>query len=258
MTADTTTEIISKPCASCGQPADYMPIIVFGMDLRSNLKFICEPCGVAAEHEDREKARERIRARRTAVWEEVIPVRYRETDPRYAGFNAGLWEMVRNLSLLESLALIGPSGRSKTRVFALLAKRAIAQDYSVGWCPANSFQWAAQREFDKVDGEAARNWIRRWTTCQVLFLDDLGKHKWTDTVESAFFNLIETRLANNLPSHWSMNPDPLEVVNQATLANDAAGILARALDPFNAASARARFAPILSRLLDGTTLIPVP
>jgi len=254
----TTTEITTKACATCGIAAEYVPITVFGMDLRAKLKFICPACGDALELAEREGARQRIRARRTASWEDVIPVRYRETDAGHPGFNSGLWEMVRNLSLFESIALIGPSGRSKTRVFALLAKRAIAQDYSVGWCPANAFQWAAQREFDKVDGEAARGWIRRWTNCQVLFLDDLGKHKWTDTVESAFFNLVETRLANNLPSHWSMNPDPQEVVNQSTLANDAAGILARALDPSGAASARARFAPILSRLLDDTVLIPVP
>ena len=254
----TATEITTRACDTCGIVSNYEPILIFGRDFCQSLPFLCPACEKAMEQREVDAARLRIRDRRSAMWEETIPARYRETETTFPGFNVALWEMVKHLSLFKSVALIGPSGRCKTRVFALLAKKAIAQDYGVGWCPANSFQWAAQREFDKTDGDDARRWMRRWVNAPVLFLDDLGKHKWTDTVESAFFNLIETRLANNLPTHWSMNPDPSDVVTQATLSSDAPSILARALDPTGAASARARFAPILSRLLDATTLIPVP
>lgn len=251
-------EMTTRACTTCGQVTDYEPIWVGRHDLRAAFPFLCAGCEAAAEAKELEAVRQRIRDRREGVWTATIPARYRETATDFPQFNRRLWDMVKHLPLTSSLALIGPSGRCKTRVFALLAKRAIAQDMVVGWCPANAFQWAAQHEFDKADGVGARDWSRRWLTCQVLFLDDLGKHKWTDTVESAFFNLVETRLANNLPTHWSMNPDPADVVDQQTLRSDAVGILSRALDPTGAASARARFAPILSRLLDATTLIPVP
>lgn len=248
----------TRACDTCGQIEAYEPIDLLGRDLRSCIPFLCHACGEELERKEQDEARERIRLRRISTWETVIPAKYRETDIAHSGFNARLWDMVKHLPLLQSLALIGPSGRCKTRVFALLARRAIAQDYVVGWCPANSFQWAAQREFDKEDGPEAKKWMKRWNTCQVLFLDDLGKHKWTDTVESAFFNLLETRLSQKLSTHWSMNPDPADIVTRQSLILDTPGILQRALDPLGQASARARFAPIVSRLTDETTLIPVP
>ena len=232
--------------------------MVNAIDLRAGMTFLCPDCAAAAEVVEHEAARQRARLRREAVWEKTVPERYRETTPTHPEFNTPLWAMVRDNSIQKSMALIGPSGRCKTRVFALLAKRAIAQDLTVGWCPANSFQWAAQREFSDTDGFKAREWMKSWLTAQILFLDDLGKHRWTDAVESAFFNLVETRLSKNLPTHWSMNPDPSDIITQATLATDAQGILSRGLDPTGAAGLRARFAPILSRLLDATTLIPVP
>lgn len=254
-----TSEITTtRPCTTCGQITEYEPIMVNRVDLRAKMKFLCPACVEADEKKEREAARYRVQKRREATWEKTVPVRYRETSTQHKEFNLPLWAMVRDNDIYESMALIGPSGRCKTRVFALLARRAIAHDVTVGWCPANSFQWASQREFSPVDGEKAREWMDTWLTAQVLFLDDLGKHKWTDTVESSFFNLVETRLGLKLPTHWSMNPDPADVISEATLGTDAHGILGRALDPTGAASARARFAPILSRLLDSTRLIPVP
>lgn len=251
-------EKTTRACTTCGQVTDYEPIWIDRVDIRSGLAFLCHGCVEEMERKEAAATRYRLRCRREATWEKTVPARYRETLTGHEGFNGALWEMARHNNILESMALIGPSGRCKTRVFALLARVAISQDLTVGWCPANSFQWSAQREFSEHDGQKAREWMKTWLTCQVLFLDDLGKHKWTDTVESAFFNLVETRLSQNLPTHWSMNPDPADVITRATLGSDAHGILSRALDPSGAASSRARFAPILSRLLDDTTLIPVP
>lgn len=253
-----TLTMTKRNCDECGHVADYEPIEFSGMDLRRGIRFLCEPCGVKLEEAEQEQARARIRDKRLAIWKETVPDKYRETDTKHVGFNTALWEMLKFHSLAESVALIGPSGRCKTRVFALLARRAIAQDVAVGWCPANAFQWAAQREFDKEDGADAKRWMRRWQSCDVLFLDDLGKHKWTDVVESAFFNLLESRSGRKLPTNWSMNPDPSEVVSETSLMLDTPGIMKRALDPAGSASARARFAPIVSRLTDDTLLIPIP
>ena len=250
--------VSNRACDGCGQFTEYEPILVGALDLRRGIRFLCPACGEALEEREREAARARIRAKRSVIWDETIPAKYRETDPFHEDFNRPLWEMLKFHPLAESVALIGPSGRCKTRVFALLARCAIAQDLSVGWCPANAFQWAAQREFDKEDGADAKRWMKRWQACDVLFLDDLGKHKWTDVVESAFFNLVEMRSGRKLPTNWSMNPDPSEVVTEAALMLDTPGIMKRALDPSGTASARARFAPIVSRLTDETLLLPVP
>jgi DNA replication protein DnaC len=253
-----TIEQTTRACTTCGQVTEYEPIMIHDIDIRASMAFLCPGCVDEVDKQERAATRYRLKVKREAIWEKTVPARYRETTTTHEKFNTPLWSMIKDQDILQSMALIGPSGRCKTRVFALMAKRAIAQDITVGWCPANSFQWAAQREFSETDGQNAREWMRTWLTSQVLFLDDLGKHKWTDTVESAFFNLMETRLAQNLPTHWSMNPDPADLITEGSLASGAHGILSRALDPSGAASARARFAPIVSRLLDETRLIPVP
>lgn len=252
------TRTTTKPCHGCMDPTPYEEFIVAGSDLMSLCRHLCDKCQADEEERQEEAARKERLEQRRRIWEEVVPIKYRETDTARDDFNKPLWHCVRRLPVDKSMALIGPAGRCKTRVFALMAARAVNLELTIGWCPANSFQWAAQRQFDDAEGRDAREWLRRWKSAAVLFLDDLGKHRWSDAVESEFFGLIEHRISKNLPTHWSMNPDPSDPVTEETLANDAAGILSRALDPTGAAGKRARFAPIVSRLLDNTTLIAVP
>jgi DNA replication protein DnaC len=260
----TTTQSIptTRACDECGTVAPYQPLIYHGldgpMDFARHLPFACQACTDRAEEAEREAAREAIRQRRLQTWERIVPQKYRATDVDHPSFPKPLWQQIRNLDLRQNLGLIGPAGRGKTRMLALVARRAIASDLYLGWCPANSFQWAATREFDKEDGADARRWIKNWTRCDVLILDDLGKHRWTDCVESAFFGLLEARASACLTTHWSMNPDPADISNLPSLiATDQNGVLSRALDPEGKAAARPRFAPIVSRLLDETDTIPV-
>ena len=256
--APTNAASTTRECDRCHQLTTYEPIPLGERDLRCSIPFHCAECAEAMFAEEQAAARERQKAKRTAVWETAIPRKYRETEINHPEFNRALWDNVKSFDIFtRSIALIGPSGRSKTRVFALFARKAIALDRFVGWCPANSFQWAAQSQFDDEDGRDARQWLKRWKRADVLFLDDLGKHQWTDRVESEFFALIEHRSANNLPTHWSLNPDPADIVTPASLTLDVDGIMQRALDPAGRASARARFAPIVSRLKDGTEIVAV-
>lgn len=258
-TTTITPPTITRECISCGQLAAYEPIItVGGADLHALIPFHCQSCTDASERAEVRAAEAKANARRAEKWKTIIPPKYRETDITHPDFPANLHRQLRSRPLTASIALIGPAERCKTRLLALLAKRAIATDLTVGWCPANAFQWAASREFDRQDGHDARQWLRRWHTADVLFLDDLGKHRWTDAVESAFFGLLEGRASRKLPIHWSMNPTPEDVPDLSErLRQEPADLVGRALDPFGEAIRRPRFAPIISRLLDETTLIPV-
>lgn len=249
----------TRSCTGCGQMATYEPMLDSrGNDLHALIPFLCDACTAHGEDAEVRAAEARANIRRQEKWQLVIPKKYRETDIRHPDFPASLHRQLRSHRITQSLALIGPAGKCKTRLLALLAKRAIATDRTVGWCPANSFQWAASREFDRQDGQDARQHLRRWHMADVLFLDDLGKHRWTDAVESAFFGLIEGRSARQLPTHWTMNPAPADVLDLAErIRTEPTDLLARALDPFAEAAKRPRFAPIISRLLDETTLIPV-
>jgi len=257
--ATTTAPPLQKPCTRCQAPTAYEPLLAAGVDLAARLPHYCPACHAHFEEQERQDARERIAARRTATWEKTIPAKYRDTSTTHPDFHTRLWETVKGQDILrQSIGFIGPAGRCKTRVLALLARRAIAADHPIGWCPATAFQWAAQREFDQEDGADARRWMRTWHESRILFLDDLGKHRWTEAVESAFFALIEARTSNNLPTHWSLNPLPGDDISPESLAADCSGILSRALDPAGKAARRPRFAPILSRLQDQTIIIPVP
>lgn len=248
----------TRACDTCGQVTDYEPVAFGPWDLASTLPHFCADCAAALEAAEAEQAAARLREKREAAWMNTVPKKYRDTDTRHADFPRKLWEGLRHFSLTKSVGLIGPSGNCKTRLLALLAKRAIAQDMYVGWCPATSFQWAAQNQWDDQQGGDAKKWLRRWQDCQVLFLDDLGKHRWTEAVESEFFALIDLRSSRGLPMSWSMNPLPADEAGLVdAIRENPSVVLARALDPTGAASARPRFAPIVSRLIDGTELIPV-
>jgi DNA replication protein DnaC len=256
---NTTITTDTRTCTCCHRSMPYEPILTdTGTDLHALIPFVCHECTDDVEAQAVREAEARANTRRREKWESIVPLKYRETDTQHPDFPRPLWQHLRSRSPKQSLALIGPAARCKTRILALIAKRAIATDITVGWCPANNFQWAATREFDKRDGTEARQWLKRWHTADVLILDDLGKHRWTDAVESAFFGLLEARASRMLPTHWSMNPDPADVADLPTrLRQEPADLLTRALDPTGDASARPRFAPIISRLLDETTLIPV-
>jgi DNA replication protein DnaC len=248
----------SRTCDDCGQLTTYEPLLAGKFDLLENLPHFCTDCANRRQQAESEAAAARIREKREAAWTSTIPRKYRETDTSHPRFPKSIWKSLRTWPLDRSLGLIGPSGRGKTRLLALLAKRAIADDLYVGWCPATSFQWAAQNQWDDEHGHDAKKWLRRWQDCHILFLDDLGKHRWTEAVESEFFALIDLRTSRSMPILWTMNPLPEDepaLVERLTL--DVAGVISRALDPTGAASARPRFAPIVSRLLDGTETIPV-
>lgn len=255
------TTLDTRTCDACLMPAPYEPILLRadGPDVFSHLRFVCDACDAAAREREAADARRAATAKRQTTWEQVIPEKYRETDVGHPEFNRPVWNILRGIDpARQPVGLIGPAGRCKSRMLALFAKRLIAADTYVAWTNANRFQWAAQREFDDREGHEARQLLARWTRAQVLILDDLGKQRWTDTVESAFFALIEARSAALRVTHWSMNPNPMDAIGPAQLELHGPDIVARGLDSTGQASARARFSPILSRLLDGTLLIPVP
>lgn len=253
-----TATLTTRACDGCGQVTDYEPVTVGTRDLMSTLPHYCADCSAALERAEIQRTAERAREKREAAWLSTVPKKYQDTKISHPDFPRKLWEGLAHWPLDKSVGLIGPSGRCKTRVLALLAKRAIAADMFVGWCPATSFQWAAQNQWDDQQGGDARKWLRRWQDCAVLFLDDLGKHRWTEAVESEFFALIDLRSSRGLPMHWTMNPLPEDEDNLLDLIEDKpSAVLGRALDPTGAASKRPRFAPIVSRLMDGTGLFPV-
>ena len=249
---------ITRPCDDCGQVCEYEPCLVGTVDLFAHLAHTCPDCTNRRAAAEAQAAIDRQREKRETQWQQTIPKKYRETDQAHPNFPGKVWRRLRVWDIYRNVGMIGPSGTGKTRMLALMARRAIAEDLYAGWCPATSFQWAAQNQWDDTHGSDAKKWLRKWQECAILFLDDLGKHRWTEAVESEFFALIDLRSSRGMPVHWTMNPLPDDepaLVERLTL--DAKGVIARALDPTGQAAHRPRFAPIVSRLIDEAELVPV-
>lgn len=255
----TTEDLTTKPCDDCGHPAPYHAITVPGkdggtIDLLDGMPHRCDEC--AAKRRDQVATDERAAeaARMRDRWESTIPEEYRATDIDHEEFNRRVWLALRSHPFeTEPLGLVGPPGRCKTRILALFARKAIAANLSIGWL--NTFELVENldaRGYHKERAEAFKA-FREWKRCRVLFLDDLGKTPWSARLESALFDLLEYRHGRGLVTHWSLNPQPEDVDQDP---GDAA-VLTAALDSEGIASKRNRFAPILSRLCNRTTIVPV-
>jgi DNA replication protein DnaC len=252
--ADTdVTEARPRTCDDCGATAPYHPILCMGRDISAALPFHCDACEEKAREAERQKAREAAIAEKRRIWESTIPEEYRATDIDHPDFDRPRWERIRSHAFLaKNLGLIGSPGRCKTRFLALFAKRAIYHDLTVAWAnPFDLEELALRKRNHRHYDDAARE-IRHLKTSAVLFLDDLGKSRWTATLEALLFEILEARYSARRVTHWSLNPQPEDEDQPIT-----SDLLADALDPEGTAAGRNRFAPILSRLQSNTVVVPV-
>jgi len=228
---------INRPCDDCGQLVASETIVVFGHDLTAGLPVCCETCFDAREKREIEQQKKREAAKRESEWERIVAKHYRATDVENPDFNSALWRALAHWSIDDGwLGIIGPAGHCKTRTLALLIRRHIFAGRPAEWTTASRFQWAAQREFDDHEGPEARRWLHRWKSTGLLIFDDLGKQRWTDTVESHFFDLVDTRLAHERPIWWTANTHPEDMIAAKQLTKD-------------------RGAPIVGRLLEASRIV---
>jgi DNA replication protein DnaC len=68
---------------------------------------------------------------------------------------------------------------------------------------AKQFERWCHRSFEK-DGDA-RKQIAECHSAKVLFIDDIGKEKYTERVESEFYDLVEHRTSHLSPILWTAN-----------------------------------------------------
>jgi len=68
---------------------------------------------------------------------------------------------------------------------------------------AKQFERWCARMFDRDDD--ARRQLETLRRAEVLFIDDLGKEKFTERVESELYDLVETRTAHLRPILWTSN-----------------------------------------------------
>ncbi|MCI8539738.1 MAG: ATP-binding protein [Oscillospiraceae bacterium] len=97
---------------------------------------------------------------------------------------------------IRNLFFHGAPGLGKTFLSACIAKEVSEQGFSVVYDTAsNVFAQFEARKFDR-DPDAAGD-TRRYLSCDLLLLDDLGTEMTTPFVQSALYSLINARLVDD-------------------------------------------------------------
>jgi len=186
-----------------------------------------------------EEQQKRIISERSMAWEAICPPLYQMTRQDHPDLNAAILAEVlkwHDNGDGKGLCLIGPSGRCKTRIIMLLAKRLHFEGVNVYFTAATRLAWAFQNQTgnDPRNGEA-RDAIIKAQKCRVLVLDDVGKEKFTETVERDFYDLVEQRTSYLRPTHWTANATGPQL--EAMMSGDRGGAIMRRLREFTEAIA---------------------
>ena len=120
---------------------------------------------------------------------------------------------------LRNLYLTGAPGLGKTFLSACIARTVSERGFSVVYDTAlNVFTQFEDRKFlrDSSDALDARDETRRYLSCDLLILDDLGSELTTQFTRSALYELINTRLISNRHTVISSNLTMEEAARQYT------------------------------------------
>ena len=105
-----------------------------------------------------------------------------------------------------NLLLTGPPGLGKTFLSAAIAREVSGDGWSVVYDTATHiFQRFEDRKFGREEGEEAQGDVTRVLTCDLLILDDLGTEMTTAFVQSALYQIINSRLMERRPTILSTN-----------------------------------------------------
>jgi len=181
-----------------------------------------------ADTEARQLALEALwRKERRARIQAAIPSRFRQTDRSRPDFNLAMWESVKEWKPTEEvpfLGFIGESGACKSRIAYLLFER-LAGVPSFAAKSMTDLSILIARQFHSFEDKTeARDELDNLRLCELLLLDDLGKAKNTPSVAVELFSIIDHRHAHNLPTIWTANGGPDEIVRG--MNEDIAGPLA--------------------------------
>ncbi len=101
-----------------------------------------------------------------------------------------------------SLLLRGPTGTGKTHLSLAMASTIAANGFSVIYQPAGKLFRTLEREhFGKQDGDTETLAL----TCDLLVIDDLGTEFDTSFTAATLYNILNTRMLDDLPTIISTN-----------------------------------------------------
>ena len=111
-----------------------------------------------------------------------------------------------------NLLLTGDPGLGKTFLSAAVAREVSGEGFSVVYdTAAHVFDRFEARKFGREAGETVEADVERVLDCDLLILDDLGTELTTAFVQSALYEIVNTRLMEGRPTILSTNLMPDEL-----------------------------------------------
>ena len=212
----------------------YEAIIFEGIDLSAQFKIMCDPCELADRKQQKLVERNERIARAKAILAQVIPPRMRDTDITHPDFNPDNWKLVSNAfesTPHRNILLVGPAGLCKSRMLALLCKRVAIRGHRIAWVTAHEFALLADRYKNFKTRSDAQQELSALKYSPYLVMDDLGKQAWTNAIEEIFFAMIDHRYSHNLPTWFSCNTHPQNMLMEGQFSRDrGAAIVGRILE----------------------------
>lgn len=119
----------------------------------------------------------------------------------------------------RNLFLWGTPGVGKTFLSACIARTVSNQGFSVVYDTAiNVFNQFEAEKFTR-DPDAPQN-TRRYLSCDLMILDDLGSEMTTQFVQAALYHLVNTRLISNKSTIISTNLSPEQIASRYSMQVD--------------------------------------
>lgn len=191
-------------CKTCLKDFSYEPIFFPGTQKEIGIRKHCDECIPKLEQEANQAEALRIEAERVQEWDKICPPLYRDTDRSKLVIKPATIDKVLKWSVgPKGIALAGKTGAGKTRTMFLLLHKLHTDGHRVMAMSAKKFEGYCHRMFEKDDD--ARDRLRMMKRAEILFIDDVGKEKFTERVESEFYDLIETRTSHLRPILWTCN-----------------------------------------------------
>ena len=146
------------------------------------------------------------------------------------------YETVKNGT---GLYIVGLVGRGKTTLACAIARRLISRGVSrVRFLAAVDLPSMITATYKRGADETEDELIHKYSACNVLVLDDLGKGRSTDFAVNAFYQIIDRRTRNLLPT----------IVTSQYERDKLAEWMARSVDPETAESLASRLAGHCERI----------
>lgn len=170
-------------CPGCGCAVEFTQVMVGGHWFPA--KEACTACTAREEVEAASRPFE-------AWWAQTCPAEMRESDPDHAGIDSAAFKRALRWPRERSLVLTGANQLGKTRAFWQLVRLLSVEDRRrVSVFIPGEFERALQMAMDERRFPA---WYESLTSADVVAIDDLGKEKMTERVETTLFNLLNHRL----------------------------------------------------------------